>query len=1239
MTTYIVQDLSLQNLALHVPLERIHPDDSAALHGLLDNHATHGSQQVVFRLMARYGDWQWFELQAHLLASPAQEQDPIRIGVLTDITERQRLAEHAALQKQFLEVLTQSPDRPTLITTMLDTVLGLSDLDGGGLYWERGDGGFDLLASRGLSASFLGQAGNIEPWDPRANIIDAGSMVCSCSLPQDGCTDPGLVHNPSIQAEGILALVVLPITAAGRKHACLNLASKHVQQFPPITIALLQSLAEQFGMAIERLLAREDAQNQRQNLDGFFNALQDFVFVLNPQGEILYVNPAVIHKLGYDDTLLGQSVLVVHPQRVHASAWEIVGEMLHGNRVSCPLPLLKADGSEIMVDTRIVHGNWNGKPALLGVSRDMSTQCGLEQALEKQRDTLRTLIDTIPELVWLKDVSGYYLACNPAFEAFFGHPETDIVGKTDFDFVDAELAQFFRANDQAAIAAGGVNMNEEWITYASDGHRALLSTCKTPMYNRDGKVQGVLGISHDITKQRRTEEALELHQRHLQDLVDERTHELNVLNQRLLSTQFAMECVGIGVHWVNAETGQFITVNQKAAEMIGYEVQEMLQLTVMDIDPNFGRGSFDNIVEDVRNNGHITFETAQRCRDGKDLPMEVSLYYQAGGDLMPPHLIAFQTDITQRKSAEQALIEAKQQAENANERNLLLVQELERANHRLQLNDRRLSATFALSQEAPMLDEAQILQRGIDAAVRLTGSEMGYVHLVDESQVALERQVWSYGTKGQAHATPAAQPTAITPAGKWADPLRTGKAVVHNNYPGLPDTRHSPLPTDSWQRHLGVPVRDGSKIRLLAGVCNKAADYHESDQHNLQDIANDLWSILQRRRTEIELANAKKSAETATVAKSAFLANMSHEIRTPLNAITGMTHLIRRSGVTAEQSERLAKIEMAGSHLLEIINAILDLSKIEAGKFTLEEVSLDVAGIVANVMSILNHQAGARKLEIVVDNQLPMNNFVGDPTRLQQGLLNFGSNAIKFSDKGRVTIRVQMLESSPEAAVLRFEVEDQGIGIEPDTLTRLFSAFEQADNSTTRQYGGTGLGLAITKKLAQLMGGDAGASSTLGAGSTFWFTARLRHGTHAKLNKAPVPSLPAETILARDYSNRQILLVEDDLFNQEISLIILQEIWPVVDLAEDGLQAVEQVRNKAYDLILMDMQMPRMDGLDATRLIRTLPYGAEVPVIAMTGNAFVEDRNRCFDAGMNDFLSKPVNPADLFEVILKWIRR
>ncbi|MBP9905281.1 MAG: PAS domain S-box protein [Rhodoferax sp.] len=1041
MPLHIVQNLNLQGLARYVDVTHIHPQDAAALQDFLDHAGAEGAQSVVFRVMDALGTWQWFELQSQPLENPADPESVQLIGVLADITERERLAEHATLQRKFLEVLAQSPDRPTLIATMLDTVLGLSDLDGGGLYWERGDGGFDLLISRGLSQAFLINTGNIEPDDPRAGMIQAGAMVCSCIEPQDVCTDPGLVRLPQIQAEGIVALVVLPIRVAGRGHACLNLASKHVRQLPPASITLLQSLAEQFGLAIERLVAREDALNQRQNLDGFFNALQDFVFVLNPQGEMLYVNPAVHLKLGYDKSLLGQSVLAVHPERVHASAWSIVTEMLQGKRESCPLPLLKADGSEIMVDTRIVHGHWNGQPALLGVSRDISERRSLEQALEKQHDTLRTLINTIPELVWLKDVKGVYLACNPAFEAFFGQIEANIVGKTDFDFVDEELAQFFRTNDLAAIEAGGLTYNEEWITYAIDGRRALLSTCKTPMYGSDGSLQGVLGISHDITEQRRTEEALVMHQHHLQQLVDERTSALNASHQKLLSTQFAMECVGIGIHWVDFETGRFIAVNQKAAQMIGYEVAEMLQLTVMDVDPNFPRSEYDRIKEIIRNQGQISIETQQRCRDGKYLPLEVSIYYHEGGEAMSPHLISFQTDITQRKAAEQALIDAKQQA------------------------------------------------------------------------------------------------------------------------------------------------------------------------------------------------------EAATVAKSAFLANMSHEIRTPLNAITGMTHLIRRSGVTAEQSERLGKIEMAGSHLLEIINTILDLSKIEAGKFTLEEVALDVGAIVANVASILSHQVQAKKLSFVIDNQLSSCNFVGDPTRLQQGLLNFGSNAIKFSDRGTVTLRVQLLESTADASLLRFEVEDQGIGVAPAVLPRLFTAFEQADNSTTRQYGGTGLGLAITKKLAQLMDGDAGASSTLGQGSVFWFTARLRRGAACALSQKPVPTLPAETILARDYADRRLLLVEDDPFNQEITLIMLQEIWPVVDLAEDGLQAVECVRNKRYDLILMDMQMPRMDGLDATRQLRTLPNGVEVPVIAMTGNAFVEDRNRCFGAGMNDFLSKPVHPNDLFEVILKWVRR
>jgi diguanylate cyclase (GGDEF)-like protein/PAS domain S-box-containing protein len=507
MLVQIVQQLSPVTLARHIEFHRIHPQDRAPLQALLEQAQAKQTQQVVFRTVDSHGTWQWYELRAQQLDHTAKVEASQRIGVLIDITERRRQTEHAALQQKFFQVLAQSPDRPTLIAAMLDTVLNLSDLDGGGLYWERGDGGFDLIASRGLSETFLEQAGNIEPGGPRAEIIHSGSMICSCAEPQDPCTDPGLVHHAALQAEGIESLVVLPITVVGRGHACLNLASKHVRRLPPTSIELLKSLAEQFGLAIERLLTREDAQNQRQNLEGFFHALHDFVFVLNPQGEMLYVNPAVYTELGYDEKLLGQSVLAVHPERVHATAWTIVTEMLEGKRDSCPLPLLRADGSELMVDTRIVRGSWNGQPALLGVSRDISAQRALEQSLERQNDTLRTLMQAQPDLMWLKDPQGVYLACNSRFETFFGHSEQEIVGKTDYDFVPKALADLFRANDLKVLESGKSHTNEERVPFASDGHEELLETIKTPLHDRHGKLLGVLGIGRDITARVQAEEA------------------------------------------------------------------------------------------------------------------------------------------------------------------------------------------------------------------------------------------------------------------------------------------------------------------------------------------------------------------------------------------------------------------------------------------------------------------------------------------------------------------------------------------------------------------------------------------------------------------------------------------------------------------------------------------------------------------------------------------------------------
>ncbi len=801
--------------------------------------------------------------------------------------------------------------------------------------------------------------------------------------------------------------------------------------------------------------------------------------------------------------------------------------------------------------------------------------------LRAREDKLATILNSVDGYIFIKDRDGRYQYVNQKVADLFGRPIDAIIGQGDEAFFDASTVQALGPIDRRVIE-GGERVAGEEVNTTQDGSRRLYYAVKLPLRDAQGRIYALCGISTDITELKQAQAELERYRAHLQQLVDERTAELGTTTAALREAGAEQQAI------FDAATAGLLAVknhlihrcNRTLEQMFGYPLGELT-----------GQGL------------HLLYPDATAFAD-----------FRA-----------------------------------------------------------RLDST--LLEQHRFIDECELVRRD--------GSRF-------------------------------------------------------------------------WARLSAQAIYPGDPASGFFGM--------------VQDITAEREAFAAMRR-------AKELAEQATHAKADFLANMSHEIRTPMNAVIGMTYLLQKTTLTPQQRDHLHKIQSSSQHLLGVINDILDFSKIEADRLSLEQVEFELEPVLGNVINLQAERAAKKSLELVLElaPDVPTR-LVGDPLRLGQVLINLANNAVKFTERGTISLCLRLQRREPAAVWLRFEVRDTGIGLSPEQQARLFHSFEQADSSTTRKYGGTGLGLVISKRLVELMGGEIGVESVPGQGSTFWFTVRLGVASDASPRPALQPCLrdrrmlvvddneparevqagmlrsmgfhvsavesgplalaelarceqagPAYDIVFLDWKmpdmdglavaraiarlplrqqpmvlmvtaydrdallqaaadvrlsdvlvkpvtpsilldavmrllgprqamppspvddaavaldasvlrGARALLVEDNEVNQEVGQALLEELGLQVEIAPDGAVALERVQRQAYEVVLMDMQMPVMDGLSATRAIRQFAALDELPILAMTANAMAGDRQRCLEAGMQDHIAKPIDPSDLKAKLIQWIR-
>ncbi|MFH2089746.1 MAG: PAS domain S-box protein [Pseudomonadota bacterium] len=928
----------------------------------------------------------------------------------------------------------------------------------------------------------------------------------------------------------------------------------------------------------------------------------------------------------------------------------------------------RLDGTEFPVEVLLNTLEINGKRALQAVVRDISERKQAEKALAESEEKFRSFVENANDIIYALSTEGIFTYVSPNWTEILGHDPSEVLGKgIDFIVHPDDLPECWNfltkilttGEKQSGVEYRVRHKNGEWKWHTSNA---------SPIKDREGLAIEYLGISRDIAERKQAEEQLINSRKEYQELFNSVLEGIGLVDAnemiQLCNPSFAR---------IFEEPSPKAMLGKNLRSYVPEDQHHILLAeTEKRKGGNISRYEIDII---TAKNNRRTISVSISGRFDQE-----NRYLGAYGSII---------DITERKQAEEEISKFKTIADNASHGavivnlrgDILYINNHFAAMHGYVI-DELLGINLSIFHTPEQLTDVIKINEDVVSTGSYSSREVWHKHRDGTVFPTLMSGVIIKDKDGQPLYL-AAMASDITEIKHKEEALRQSDeysrsivetandafAAIDNNGI-LIDWNHQAekifgwtraeilgqridttiIPPDFRQKHCEglnrfLKTAEGPILNQRVEINAMHRDGHEFPVEltvwpvrfgHATYFNAFLHDITERKQTEEQLHRSREEAEAASMAKSEFLANMSHEIRTPMNGIMGMVHLLRRDGPSAKQAQRLDTIDRSAKHLLEIINNILDLSKIEAGKLVIEEVPIRIDAIIDNVRTMLAERARNAGLELRVTSIDQTSPLLGDPTRIEQCLLNYAANAIKFTAQGSVTLSVAKLDETEGSVTLRFGVADTGIGIDPEAAKRLFAAFEQADNSTTRKYGGTGLGLAITKHLAQLMGGTVGVESHPGAGSCFWFTATLRK-EEAPPDEDQTAAIDAELILRERFAGSRILVVDDEPVNREIARMSLESAALAVDTARDGAEATAMALSNDYDAILMDVQMPCVDGFEATEAIRAIPGYADTPIIAMTANAFAEDKARCLAAGMNGFLAKPFDPGDLFAKLLHYL--